>query len=94
MSTTAHVNTREIVKDARGLRALWRYVLHRIVVHSDTITYGAQCLVCEWTVQRNDDAAMHLACMRHTGRNPDHTAFWTYCRAMAYVQLVDKESRQ
>ncbi|MFI9237835.1 hypothetical protein [Streptomyces sp. NPDC053079] len=93
MSTTALVSTQETIKGARGLRAIWRFVLHRIVVHADTITYGAQCLKCDWTVQRDDDEAMHLACMRHTGRFPDHTAFWTYCRSMAYVQPVEGGQR-
>ncbi|GAA0372786.1 hypothetical protein GCM10010319_58780 [Streptomyces blastmyceticus] len=90
--TTAMVRTREPVQGLRCVRNVWRFVLHRIVLHPETVTYGAQCLACDWKTEGADaPSPVQLACMKHTGRHEEHTAFWTYCRAMSYVQRAEKE---
>lgn len=73
-----------------ALRAVYRYVLHKITEHPDTdITYEAECLGCGWSAQPSEDsAAVDVECMSHTGRS-GHKSFRRIRTSFALVVRAD-----
>ncbi len=49
------------------------------------------CLACGWKTEGADDPLpIQPTLMKHTDRHEEHTAFWAYRRAMAYIQRAEK----
>ncbi|WP_146166752.1 hypothetical protein [Streptosporangium nondiastaticum] len=65
---------------------------HEIVVHQQTVMYGADCLSCTWKAEREEaPERVQDACMAHTGRDM-HELFRTVTEGLAYVLPKDRDA--
>ncbi|MEW2580115.1 DUF7848 domain-containing protein [Streptomyces syringium] len=73
-------------------RIVLRYTNHKIAVHPDSVTYGANCMGCKWKTEGHEELAPSQdECLKHAGRS-GHRAFHTFSQGTSYVLREDEEA--
>ncbi len=77
------------------MRSVLRYVMHKITTAPQSeVSLTARCLSpdCGWSIEPSADIdAVNRACMTHTGRLHDHTAFARNWSDVAVVSRLEGE---